>query len=453
MFLVENESHSTPEDKRNHPDADDSHLTPKIRLDKTENRLYNDISLSGVTMNKNTKTFIEAAGSMFGSGCILTRAGIDEVVKEKGTTYPHWLVTDTKYRRGRGRYQIPRLTEPHRAPTAVFDGVPTAEPTAVVTAPHGAPHGDSTATTTADLGQVVSLRQAKLVDESEPSIPSRFPDYVPFGFYKNLRTVIGSKMFYPVFITGLSGNGKTLMVEEVCAVEKRECIRVNISSETDEVDLLGSQTLINGNIVWRDGPVIIAMKRGAILLVDEVDRGSEKLMCLQGILEGKPYFNKKTGEMITPKEGFNVIATANTKGRGSDEGKYLAKILDDAFLERFPITVEQEYPDSTTERKILTPLIPQDADFVDNLIKWADVIRKSYDAGACDELISTRRLTHIAKAYSIFHDQEMAIQLCIARFDDNTKISFFDLYKKVTIPADATNSQPEAESTSQEQPF
>jgi MoxR-like ATPase len=288
----------------------------------------------------------------------------------------------------------------------------------------------------------LSFRQPKLIDESDSCVPEKFPDYVPFGFFKDLRNIINSKQFYPVFVTGLSGNGKTLMVEQVCAELKRECIRVNISIETDESDLLGGPTLVNGNVVYRDGPVLQAMKRGAVLLIDEVDRGSNKLMCLQGIMEGKPHYNKKSGEMVHAKHGFTVIATANTKGRGSDEGKYLSQILDDAFLERFPITVEQEYPDAKTEKKILAPLI-KDSQFVDHLIQWADVVRRSYDEGATDEMISTRRLVHIAKAYEIFNDRMKAITLCVNRFDEETKMAFLDLYSKVDSsvesPANTSN--------------
>jgi hypothetical protein len=266
--------------------------------------------------------------------------------------------------------------------------------------------------------------------KEDVSIPEVYPDYVPFGFYKDLKNILKSKAFYPVFITGLSGNGKTLMVEQTCADLKRECIRVNISVETDETDLIGGPTLVNGNVVNRDGPVLTAMKRGAVLLIDEVDRGSSKLMCLQGIMEGKPYFNKKSGEVVYPKDGFNIIATANTKGRGSDEGKYLSQILDDAFLERFPITVEQEYPAVSIEKKILAPLI-DDQNFIDNLIKWADVIRQTYEEGGVSEIISTRRLVHIAKAYKIFGEKMKAIELCVARFDEDTKMSFLDLYTKI----------------------
>jgi MoxR-like ATPase len=290
--------------------------------------------------------------------------------------------------------------------------------------------------------QVVSFRQPKLIDDSDTSIPTLYPDYVQFGFFKDLSNIVKSRMFYPVFITGLSGNGKTLMVEQVCAVLQRECIRVNISIETDESDLLGGPTLVNGNVVNRDGPVIQAMKKGAVLLIDEVDRGSNKLMCLQGILEGKPYYNKKNGELVTPVSGFNVIATANTKGRGSDEGRYLSQILDDAFLERFPITIEQEYPDIKTEKKILSPLIP-DQEFVDYLVQWADVVRQSFDQGAVDEIISTRRLVHIAKAYSIFKNRVKAIELCVSRFDSETKSAFLDLYSKVdpSVSGDTESTQ------------
>ncbi len=375
--------------------------------------------LDEVKMNRNATAFVEAATEVFGAGAIINRDQIDKVVNEKGLSYPYWFVSRPAYRAGRGQYKLPM--------SEVKSQVTKSTPVEV------------TETETVELAaQVLAFKQPKLIDESEPSIPNIFPDYVPFGFYKDLNKIIGSKQFYPVFVTGLSGNGKTLMVEQVCATLKRECIRVNISIETDESDLLGGPTLVDGNVVNRDGPVILAMKRGAVLLIDEVDRGSNKLMCLQGILEGKPYFNKKNGEMVYPANGFNVVATANTKGRGSDEGKYLSQILDDAFLERFPITVEQEYPDVKTEKKILTPLI-EDKEFVELLVQWADVIRKSFDENAVDEIISTRRLVHIAKAYTIFGDRMKAIELCVARFDTETKMSFLDLYTKI----DAKANEPE----------
>jgi hypothetical protein len=357
-------------------------------------------------MNRNQKQFIEACEKKYGAGAIVTRDHIDEIVKESSASYPYWLVTKAEYRRGRGQYEVPSTS---------------ARP--AVAAPQPELAMDMSA-------QVVQLRQPKLVDESDTSVPVAYPDYVPFGFFKDLRNIIKSQMFYPVFITGLSGNGKTLMVEQVCAELKRECIRVNISIETDESDLLGGPTLVNGNVVNRDGPVLIAMKRGAVLLIDEVDRGSNKLMCLQGILEGKPYYNKKSGELVHAAKGFTVIATANTKGRGSDDGKYLSQILDDAFLERFPITVEQEYPDARTETKILTPLIA-DEDFVRCLVLWAETVRKTHEDGGTDEIISTRRLVHIAKAYEIFKDRMKAITLCVNRFDEETKLAFIDLYTKV----------------------
>jgi MoxR-like ATPase len=386
-----------------------------------------------MSLTSKQKQFVETARSVLGDGVnFVNRQDIQRVVDETGITYPHWIVTKSEYRYERGVYRLPDTTN---KPVPVVTETPV----------------------TVDMAQVAYLRQPKLVDESDTAIPDKYPDYVPFGFYKDLLNIIKSRLFYPVFVTGLSGNGKTLMVEQVCAEQKRECIRVNVSIETDESDLLGGPTLVNGNVVNRDGPVLIAMKRGAVLLIDEVDRGSNKLMCLQGILEGKPYYNKKTGEVVHPTQGFNVIATANTKGKGSEEGRYLSQILDDAFLERFPITVEQEYPDTKTERKILNPLI-DDKDFVECLVKWADIVRQSFDQGAIDEIISTRRLVHIAKAFTIFNDRMKAIELCVNRFDTETKLAFLDLYSKVDVKIDEDTSldafkKLKEESLSEEIPF
>ena len=382
-------------------------------------------------LSSNAIAFIEAAKGLFGNDPILTRDGIDHVVAETGLPYPYWLVNSSTYRVDRGQYKLPRIG----GQVSSAFGTSPAESLSIRKTPEPEPM-------MVDLAQVVQLRQPKLIDDSDVSIPAKYPDYVPFGFFKDMTNIIASKQFYPVFVTGLSGNGKTLMIEQACANLQRECIRVNISVETDESDLIGGPTLVNGNVVNRDGPVITAMKRGAILLIDEVDRGSNKLMCLQGILEGKPYFNKKSGEMVYPASGFNVVATANTKGKGSEEGRYLSQILDDAFLERFPITVEQEYPDAKTETKILNPLI-EDKDFVKNLVKWADVVRQTFDQGGIDEIISTRRLVHIAKAFTIFGDRMKAIELCVSRFDTETKTAFLDLYSKVDAdvlpPSNTTN--------------
>jgi MoxR-like ATPase len=280
------------------------------------------------------------------------------------------------------------------------------------------------------------LTQAILNVTVDNLVPLKDATYVPYGFFKDLKKVLTSSMFYPIFISGLSGNGKTTMVEQVCANLKREAVRVNISIETDEDDLIGGNTLVDGNVVYREGPVLTAMKRGAVLILDEVDRGSNKLMCLQAILEGKPYFNKKTGETVTPAPGFNIVATANTKGRGSDDGKFIsANILDEAFLERFAITVEQEYPTLSTEKKIVLNKMNKancvDEEFALHLVTWSDVIRKTYYEGAIDELISTRRLEHIVNAFAMFTDKTKAIELCVNRFDEDTKAAFIDLYAKV----------------------
>ena len=268
-------------------------------------------------------------------------------------------------------------------------------------------------------------------------VPEKASGYVPFGNFADVRSIIKSRKFYPAYITGLSGNGKTMMIEQVCANEKRECVRVNITIETDEDDLIGGFRLVNGETVWQDGPVITAMSRGAVLLLDEVDLGSNKLMCLQPVLEGKAVYLKKTNRVVHPVPGFNVIATANTKGKGSDDGRFIGtNVMNEAFLERFSITMEQEYPAAKVETKILNNVLQASGitatEFVDKLVTWADVIRKSFFEGALSEIISTRRLVHICEAYAIFGENKVkAIELCLNRFDVDTKNAFLELYKKV----------------------
>lgn len=284
---------------------------------------------------------------------------------------------------------------------------------------------------------VIPFEKKKSVEVvRENMIPEVMTNYVPFGNYNDVRDVIKSSMFFPIFVTGLSGNGKTLMVEQICAKLKRELYRVNITIETDEDDLMGGHTLIDGNIVYREGPVLSAMREGAVLLLDEVDLGSNKLLCLQSVLEGKPYFIKKTGEMVHPAPGFNVVATANTKGRGSDDGKFIGtQIMNEAMLERFAVTLQQEYPKSVQERKILSKqfgtLGIKDDDFVKKLVDWANIIRDTYYEGGIDDVVTTRRLVHIANAFNVFGDKLKAIQMCTARFDDETKDSILDLYTKI----------------------
>ena len=307
--------------------------------------------------------------------------------------------------------------------------------------------------------QVMQFKPKRATVEADSTIPQKDNTYVPFGFFKQLEQILKSHIFYPVFITGLSGNGKTTMVEQVAAKLKRECIRVNISIETDEDDLIGGNTLHDGNVIYREGPVLMAMRRGAVLLIDEIDRGSNKLMCLQSILEGKPFFNKKTGEMIYPKKGFTIIATANTKGRGTEDGRFIAaQILDEAFLERFPITVEQEYPSVAVEKRIVNNKMEfygrVDTDFAEKLVNWAEIIRKTFVEGGVDEIISTRRLVNIVQAYSIFEDREEAIRYCINRFDEDTKTAFMDLYTKMSAPTEqAVKENPDQDPIDDEVPF
>lgn len=267
-------------------------------------------------------------------------------------------------------------------------------------------------------------------------VPELDKYFVKWGHFSDVKAIIASGAFYPVYITGLSGNGKTIMVEQGCAQAKREYIRVQITPETDEDDLIGGFRLVNGETVFAEGPVIKAMKQGAILLIDELDRGSNKIMCLQGVLEGKPVLIKKTGEVVKPANGFNVIATANTKGKGSDDGRFIAaNIIDEAFLERFTITMEQPYPSSSVERKIVMKHMEKfgkaDTEFADTLTTWSETIRKTFLDGGIDDLVSTRRLCHIVQTFSIFGDRKKSIELCVNRFDEDTKEAFLDLYEKV----------------------
>jgi len=275
-------------------------------------------------------------------------------------------------------------------------------------------------------------------------IPQKDDSFVKFGNFGDIKKIIESRVFYPTFITGLSGNGKTFSVEQACAQLGRELIRVNITIETDEDDLIGGFRLVNGATVWHNGPVIEALQRGAVLLLDEIDLASNKILCLQSILEGKGVFLKKIGRWIDPASGFNVIATANTKGKGSDDGRFIGtNVLNEAFLERFPVTFEQEYPTAAIEIKILNKLCT-DENFCKRLADWADIIRKTFYDGGIEEIISTRRLVHIVKAYSIFGDKAKAIQVCVNRFDDETKQAFLELYDKVDADFQMVDTEPSA---------
>ena len=283
------------------------------------------------------------------------------------------------------------------------------------------------------------------VMNDEVFVPEKENTYVAWGNFKDVEKIIQSRIFYPTYITGLSGNGKTMMVEQACARANREYVRVQITPETDEDDLIGGFRLVNGETVFNKGPVIKAMERGAILLIDEIDRGSNKIMCLQGVLEGKPILIKKTGEVVSPSNGFNVIATANTKGKGSDDGRFIAAtIIDEAFLERFTITLEQPYPTQATERKIVVKHMEKfdciDNEFAELLTIWSEAIRKTFEDGGVDEIISTRRLCHIVQSFSIFGDRQKAIELCVNRFDEDTKEAFVDLYSKVDAEPNASET-------------
>jgi len=297
------------------------------------------------------------------------------------------------------------------------------------------------------LEQTYQASSAVPERESIDLIPIKDATFVPFGNFADVKKVIQSGLFYPMFITGLSGNGKTFGVEQACASLNRELVRVNITIETDEDDLIGGFRLVNGETVWHNGPVVEALERGAVLLLDEVDLASNKILCLQSILEGKGIFLKKIGKYVQPAAGFNIVATANTKGKGSDDGRFIGtNVLNEAFLERFPVTFEQEYPSPKIEQRILEgislDLGIEDREFCKCLVDWAQIIRKTFYEGAIDEIISTRRLTHVVRAYSIFNDKAKAIKVCLNRFDDETKQSFLDLYDKVDAGVDLDEQVP-----------
>jgi len=350
------------------------------------------------------KLFVDTAAEMFGEGAIITKAQKAEAAEKAGVPFPTWFGKD--YTVGYNAYKLPTEGGSVVAPAAV----------------------------TEDASAVVNLVATNMNDQN--LVPSKFEGFVSWGNFSLIEKVVKSGMFYPMFITGLSGNGKTLMVEQVCAKLKKELIRVNITIETDEDDLLGGFRLVNGETKFMPGPVIEAMERGCTLLLDECDLGSNKLLCLQPVLEGKGVYLKKINKWVTPKDGFNVIATANTKGKGSDDGRFIGtNILNEAFLERFAVTMEQPYASAAIEKKIVLGSMQKygavDKDFADNLVTWAEVIRKTFFDGGVDEVISTRRLDHIVKAFAIFGDKMQSIELCVARFDEDTKASFLDLYTKI----------------------
>ena len=356
--------------------------------------------------------FVDAAVAVYGVGAVLNRKQILEVAEKNGLGNPRWF-RKPQYKVGYNQYQLPNGEV--KVAEEIVNKVQVNVP---------APAQESMS-----VNLVMS-------SDIENLIPSKFEGFVPWGHTSTIKQIVRSGLFYPIFVTGLSGNGKTLMIEQIHAEMKKELIRVNITIETDEDDLLGGFRLVNGETKFVPGPVIEAMERGCTLLLDECDLGSNKLMCLQPVLEGKGVYLKKVNKWVTPKSGFNVMATANTKGKGSDDGMFIGtNVLNEAFLERFAVTLEQPYPSIAIEKKIVVNSMKKygavDEKFADNLITWADVIRKTFYDGGIDEVISTRRLDHIAKAFAIFKDKSKSIDLCVARFDEDTKVSFLDLYGKI----------------------
>jgi MoxR-like ATPase len=383
-------------------------------------------------LNNKQREYVKYAYGLFNKE-VLTKQELIQANKKFGCKYaPQWLIKDKQYKVDKATFRLPLDGDIKKTEVAksTNDNVEIRKEAAYIVS-----------SLTGDI------------------VPKKDATFVPFGNYPDIKSIIKSGKFYPVFVTGLSGNGKTMSILQACAEAKKECIRVNVTIETDEDDLLGGYRLKDGQTVWQNGPVIEAMERGALLLLDEIDLASNKIMCLQPILEGSGVFVKKINKFVKPKDGFNVVATANTKGQGSEDGKFIGtNILNEAFLERFPVTFEQRYPNTKTEEKILNNVLEstgkKDTNYVNKLVTWADVIRKTYFDGGVDEIISTRRLVHIVQAYSIFSNKVKAIELCTNRFDEDTKTSFVDLYTKVDAGATADQiieSQRQAEVSAQSQ--
>ena len=374
---------------------------------------------------------------------VITKSEIKDICVTLGIPGAQFFTKDENNRVGRGLYKVPGANVP------VVEAVEMTAQVLAMKQPE-MKSGNRITNITTDL-------------ETENLVPSIYKNYVPFGNYDDLVQIIASKKFYPVFITGHSGNGKTMSVEQACAKLGRKFVCVSMTPETDESDLLGNFVLINGQMEWRDGPVTVAARQGAVLCIDEIDYGAQNLSCLQRVLEGKPFLLKKKNESVVPAEGFTIVATANTKGKGSDDGRYMfTNVLNEAFLERFLNTYEQDWPPVAVEKKILKKELAfhgkADDEFADKLVTWADVIRKTFVEGGVDEIISTRRLVHIAKTYGVFANRVKAIELCLNRFDDDTKLSFLDLYSKVdagenTETIMAPQPEPVQENTSEEIPF
>ena len=376
-------------------------------------------------------SFISASVTKYCEGAIISKENITETAEENGLKFPFWL-TDAR-RMGsftkidKDTYRLPALNGGEGASMA-----DVVETTAVV---------DKASEVVVESKNTESSMDMSTYFNPAELIPKKDPLFVAHGHFSDLTKVIQSRKFYPVFETGESGTGKTYMTEQACAKLKREFIRVNITVETDEDDLLGHYALIDGNTVWQDGPVVIAMERGAVLLLDEIHLASNKVMCLQPILEGKGVYLKKVNRMVKPADGFTVVATANTKGKGSEDGRFVfTNILNEAFLERFPITMEVGYPSAVTEKKIVNKVLDSlgvsDSDFSEKLVNWANAIRKTFYDGGIDEVIATRRLVHISNAFAIFKDRMKAIEMCVNRFDEDTKTSFLDLYSKIDAGVD-----------------
>lgn len=386
--------------------------------------------------------FILAALKISRDNAIIDRTTVLSAARAAGVANPAWLTNDPANRAGRGYYRIPA---DKIAVAKSLNTTPVAErkPTTAVTVPSASA---APVVAAAAQGTSNSLVDATLslaaIAECGDCIPQKDALFVAYGHYDTVKRIIGSRRWAPSYVVGPSGCGKTYAYQQACADLKREYYEVQITTETTEDDLLGGFRLVNGETKFIYGPVTLAMMRGGFLVLDEIDQATSKVMCLQQVLNGKPVFLKKINQWVKPAEGFNVGATANTKGNGDDTGRFVgANPLNVAFRDRLSgMCFVADYPTPAVEKKILNKAMAvagvDDAEFAALLVDWAGMIRKTNREGGLDETMTTRRLVQIAQNLSILGERTLAVELGINIYDEITREAMLSLFQKID-PANA----------------